>query len=740
MSIQSYLNNPFSRAFFAYFPHYRGVFNEAKQLNALFSQIECIAFASFPSLRKTASNGALHTERVRVISNIQESPYADRPISAWLKSAAEKIDQMKKRFLFAHEKKQLDLLEQQHLALSYRSGALSKGYDISQGEALATQVEPIIRAYISHPKIFPGRHQTAEGKEPAPLTARERERLIHACTRYPELFRKLIERHTQNPKATDEWTANFVKWSLRSGCSIGVFVKMPIERESLSKIHLDKRSGAIDGKKGIAFNDVGVFGCFRRTLCVKMDDKMQPIQGDFKKRVVTLKNLINPLAPGLTLRIKDILDSFGKKTHSYGQVDYLAGGVRNWNSIHLGSYNGRTKKLDTVAVDSVLRELKTKVPLAKLTAVEMQERYSLPTEPGLVNGQWALALRASRLKPNLNILEAHGYSEIVYKENDRYFVFPMGVQPISLPQKDLAKLLYLTSTNKSGLHYPDESFFLKQRQQLGILFPLSREEEVRLHFAISAMHKSAQEGSLLFQFGGTNCSYHIQRLFDQVIAAPFYEKIQEIADKAFSQGNFLSETIDRMHFKKAFEGLNHDLLDKILGKLVDHLWEENNTSDLRELAQLCQQLLSKAYQREIPLDPSKISTDNPDCKQPLKAFVFETIESVRFYRMDLFRIETDQALLSSLNKVIKLVPWRWMKQIFANTVLFLLGSWRWIVVRKPSDTSNRTTARVEISAMAANPLVQEGYLNHPAALWEWMRRKDERLAKLQTILRPLQTT
>jgi|GEM_PF-3197611 len=741
MTIQSYLDNPFSRTFYSYFPHLRSIFNETQQLNSLFTKIESVAFASFPSPRKTTGNEALEAERVRIIKNIQESPYADSPISAWLKSAAEKIQSAKKQFLFSHEKKQLDLLEQQHLALSYRSGAIAKGYDAAKGEELASRVEPIIRAYVSHPKIFPGRREEAgEGTVLVPLTKEEKESLVHACTRYPELFHKLMERHTQNPKPKDEWTASFVKWCLRSGCSIGVFVKAPIEREALSKLHLDKRSGAVDGKKGISFSDVGVFGCFRRTLCLKMDGKMQPIQGDFKNRIVTLRNLINPLAPGLTLRIKEILANFEIKTNAYGLFDYLEGGVRNWNSIHLGSYNEGTKTFDKVSADSVLRELKTKVPLARLSAAEMQQRYSMSQESKMAEGQWALALRADRLNTNLNILQAHAYTEIIYKENGRYYVFPMGVQPVVFPEGAIGKLLFLTGTIKGGLHYPDESYFRKHRQQLGMLFPLSKEEEVRLHYAISSIAKNAQEESLLFQVAGTNCSYHVQRLFDHVIGAPFYEKIQEIADKAFSQGNFLTETIDRINYKKAFEGLNHELLDKILHKLIDHLWETKNTSDLKALAQLCQQLLSRTYQKEIPIDFSKISTDNPECKEPLKALIFQTIESVRFYRLDLFKIESDQALLSNLHKLINLAPWRWMKRVLVNAILFIFGSWRWMAVRKSTPGSTTGAGKLEVSAMAGNPLLQEGYLNHPAALWEWTKHKDSRLAKLETILRPLQTS
>lgn len=742
MTISSsfWLDNPVARTFFSYFPNYRTEYREVVKLNGLFKRMESIAFASFPSLRKTTANAELQAERVKIIGNIQHSQVSEKTIEGWLKTAASTIDAAKRKFLYAHEKKQIDRLEQQHLALQYRSGALTKGYDRASGEALARQVEPLIRTYISHPKIFPGRHRRSPSGELAELTPKERERLVHACTRYPELFRKFLERHEKGKEIFDDWTAGFVKWCIRSGCSVGVFVKLPLEREALSKIHIDKRSGSVDGKKGIRFCDIGVFGCFQRVLCMKMDNEMQPIQGDFKNHSVTLKNLINPTAAGLTLRVRDIFKALGEKTHSYGNIDYLQGGIRNWNSIKLGSYNSRTKQLDTVATDSVLRELKTKAPLVSLSAEDLQERYSLSERPSLAKGQWALTLRASRLKPNRNILEAHGYTEVIFRENDQYYVFPMGVQALDLPSKDLERLSYLTSTNPAGLHYPDESFFLTQRQHLGLFFPLSKEEEVRLHYAISRMYKEGKEGRLLFQFGGTNCSYHIQQLFDTVVAAPLYDKIQDIADKAFSKGNYFTEALDRMNFKRAFEGLNHDLLDQTLDKLMNYLWGEKNTADIQQLAELCKYVLSKTYGRQVNFDSSKLSSTNPEQKKLLKSLVFETIETIRFYRMDLFTVETDQSLLSSLNSAIQMLPWRWTKQVFINIVLFLFGSWRWVAVRKEAQPQEAGSGRLEISAMAANPLIQEGYLNHPAALWEWIKHKEGRFAKLTTLLTSLQTS
>jgi hypothetical protein len=473
---------------------------------------------------------------------------------------------------------------------------------------------------------------------------------------------------------------------------------------------------------------------------MKMDGVLQPIQGEFKKREITLKNLVNPLSSGITLKVEEIFTSFAKKTSSYQQIEYLQGGVRNWNAIHLGSMNGKTKTLDTISSDSILRELRSKAPLISFDEDQIKERYKQSGFIPLKEGQWAIALRASRLKPNLNMLEAHGYIELIYKENDRYFALPMGVQPVHLPEKVLAKLFFLTATNKAGIHYPDESFFLSQRQQMGLFFPLSEQEEVRLQYTIASMQQSSEENHLLFQFAGKNCAFHIQRIFDQVIAAPFYEKIQDIADRAFSEGNFLSEAIDRITFKRAFEGLNHELLNTTLKKITDHLWKNHRQEELRQLCALSASLLSKVHQRTIHIDSQKIHTNNPRCKQAIQTLLKETIETIRFYRMDLFRVETDQGILSSLNKVIKLIPSRLLKRLLTNVFLFLIGSWRWMIVKKDTVIpTKKTDSDLQISSTAGNPLVQEGYLNHPAALWEWLESKDVRISKINKILAVFQT-
>src|SRR3989338_6418030 len=58
-----------------------------------------------------------------------------------------------------------------------------------------------------------------------------------------------------------------------------------------------------------------------------------------------------------------------------------------------------------------------------------------------------------------------------------------------------------------------------------LFLPLTSVEKARLKTVLSETYVQGKDKNLFFQFGGDNCGYHVQRLFDKVIAAPFYETL-----------------------------------------------------------------------------------------------------------------------------------------------------------------------------------------------------------------------
>ncbi len=700
--------------FYSLFPGLRREYTQVHQLNTALAKIEQVAFPSFSSFQEN-----------------QKISLAGKTIEQWLDLTAEKMQQPRSKDLYVHERAEWDRLEQQFLALQYRSGAIAKGTDPDQGRSLFQKIEPIIRKYLASVSLFPGRHNPKVDKALPQLNPREKGRLEQACQSYPALIERFLCRAEAK---NDPWIASFVKWVLRSNCNIGVFVKAPQEREMLASIHLDKRSGAVDGKKGICFQDVEIDGRAHKVVCLNIDDQMVPIQGPFKKKTVTLRNLIHPFASGLTLTIEKIFRMFKEKTTDYGKVEYLKGGVRNWSAIELGSYNQSSQSYDTLEADRFFDELLNKVPLPPLSEERMRERYA--NWQALAPNQWGLSIRSNRSKPDLNVLQSHGYKDLIYRRGDQYYIFPMGIQPKKFPRTPIEKFLSFPATLVAAHHYPDEAYFLSQRDDIGWIFPLSEQETARMQKDLIETYSLSKKGFVNFQFAGDNCAFHIQQLFDKVIAAPFYEKIQSVLNTYLSSQNIVSRQLIKNNSVRAFQGLNHDLLREILSYMVDDLWKKKDIQNLKGLTQSSLDLLAKIYNQPFaPIPMEKVNFSDLNAKEATIELLFQTIEISRFYRMDLFRGKTDQAFLATINKIIHIAPWRWLKRGIINAVLFFMGSWRFVIAHKQDQES--PFPQLSFKSLAANPLLQEGYLHHPAALWEWISLRGKRLSATQKSLNQL---
>lgn len=698
---------------------------EIQFLNGIFSQIENKPFTYFSSPKQGDSAEEVQ-KREEIIRNIQATVYQGKSLSAWME-LAEKTIQVAKPLLSPREQRDLCLLQEQLLALQYRSGSVLKGTDPRKGQELYQKIYPILCSYVIKPSMNPGRAGLSD-----PLSTQEKTQLLLACIRYPLLIQEFLKKHSENPQAPDKWISDFIKWSLRSECNVGVFVKMPMERRLLSQAHLDKRSGAVHGKKGIHFHKIPLYGSLAKVLSLHIDGAMRPIQGDYKKEMIPLRNLVNPTHPGFTLSPEQMIDLFRKKTTGYGSVEYLQRGVANWNAIKLSSYNEKTGKDEQLSSENLLEKLHYVAPLLSLSNQAVKERYELSSEEPLQDGQWALVLRASRQKANLNVLEAHSYLEAVHRNGDRYLVFPIGVQPHSLPSNSLQKLFYLTATKKAGLHYPDESCYLSQRQHTAMWLTLTTEEQKRLQTALADRYQAGKEKNLLFQFGGMNCGYHVQSIFDQVVAEPFYEGIRSAI--ANMSKNPVTHAWTGIQMKRALEGLNHGILHCLIQDLVQHLLQNNDPEgELQRLSDLAVSLMSRIFGKELPqINVRNIRNKGPQAIKHLQEFLFETVETIRFYRLDLFESESDQPILSSVQKVLNKLPWRWAKRLVINLFMLLLGSWRWEVIQKENAILKKNAKNV-----LTNPLLLEGYLHHPAALWLWKEKTSKSAEKLESHLKEL---
>jgi hypothetical protein len=79
-----------------------------------------------------------------------------------------------------------------------------------------------------------------------------------------------------------------------------------------------------------------------------------------------------------------------------------------------------------------------------------------------------------------------------------------------------------------------------------------------------------------------------------------------------------------------------------------------------------------------------------------------------------------------------------IKKEYSSILFFYLWIMEWAISRK--EAPNRSMIPFGAFTVAGNQLVQEGYLNHPTALWEWIKNIESRIVRISEVLRPLQKT
>lgn len=640
-----------------------------------------------------------------------------RTIGNWIAIAERVSEAAKKIKLSGPEKAEHALLEQQLVALKTRAGL--KVPPVAQ--EVAERFRSIILKYCHQPKIHP--HAKAD-KLSELSEARWKGKIDHTLATQPLFVQAIVERHGTNGaiECRDDWTANYVKWTLRSGASDAVCIEAPNEAALIRSAHLDKRSGAVSKDKGFIFDTVDG----KRTLCMRIDGAYVPIQGKaYKERKISLsywnpttrtwqKQAQNPY----TLKIRDIFSQFKKKTFGYEEVEWIEGrGVVLWNTIHLGSFDTATKKhLSITTIDDL--------PLFKTTtAAELSERYG--REITLTEGQWAVGFCVTRLTPDDNISDCHAYLEVVRPKRDsptEFEIIPIGHQPYHFPQGPLEKLFSLGATLRSGMHIFDESYYFSHRQRTGEWFVFDKGAE-KIDWLKTELTQSIMQGkgrAMVFQPTGKNCAFWVQNIYRRVILRPFSEELKQLAQRLLP--NRRSEEIERVFF---------DLSDDTLNAFVNDLIEAADQEAIQHLYKLLREyvaLLDPGAPTNVPLN----FTENY-AQKTLKDYLSQALK-IALRTQKLFKQDPSDADYSNfLRCYARFLQWfssTYIRNKLMSLLLFLcLGSWRWVSVRNV-DANGNVLSSSHCESRCSKP---DHYLYLPAALFKWQKRKDKQILAMRKL-------
>lgn len=614
------------------------------------------------------------------------------------------------------EKFELELLQQQVLALKYRTGLGLKKETGFTTEQLIKAFEHLVTQMKADKELYPS-------ESPIPLTPYDKEQIAKACSHYPEFAIALLKRNgwvpaienkTENdtlPIYRDKgWTTDFLKWSLRAGLgrgaagkgnSVGVFVKMVNHVKLLTANHIDKRTGISHQTKGIKFVTREVDGKIVKLLALKMRatnaDKNGYVTIQDKESFAKKISFINPVnsnAPPYVLTIKEFYKEIRETFNLYSDIEYSADGFVNYHTLKQGSYNPQTKsyeKIDCNEADYI-----KKLPVfARISRERLQEFYPGQKVPKI--GENAFALSASRLYADTTIFSTHSFLTLITATEDGQFELrSFGKQQVRQPQTSTEKIFQLARAVEAGIHTTDASSYLPTREGLGKILILTDKEYNRVLFKLGKQIEKAFKGGIYFEWMGDSCASLPMKIYNEIFGMRIAKKLEmlstELLKKDISGANVkkLLKRAQKYHDDAALEQLLKRLLPKLLvakndEKVVDlmqtivdllktTLFKDDETK-CNKLDTLITALHSPSTEENTGLkENEKIAAAN--LKTALDNLVKEGVHSQQYFKIELL----DGKFTGVLGKIvacIRKLPFKWLRNLVITLVLLLLGSFCW---------------------------------------------------------------
>jgi len=575
------------------------------------------------------------------------------------------------------------LTERQTIALSYLAKTVNPRRENRQIE------EKLIQLRVQYGKLFPN--------QPEPIEF-EVNQLRYLASHYPDFAQRLIERN-QGKGAEDAWTAQFFKFCLRSPQLslvrdvsvthwIDIFILYPNEVDQLMASHMDKRLGQYPDKIKILPG---------QGLCLEFDVKEGPrwisLNDPLKKTTVLLRNRVVQQANPYPITLDEIFSEFKSKTHRYGQVEICEDGVVLWDAIHLGSKN---PDRDIDLIDP--KTWHHSVPVLTLTYDQLLRRH-----PGQFKGEphFGIVLRANRVTLGLSPANTEAFIDFVYRLSDhRYRVVPISLQSTDLPKTWWDRLTLLTKTQKAGIHLTDKGHFLSQREQTMKFFALSHQEGQELVQLVSKEIEKSRTGELYFQNNGKNCAYLVQKIVDRIMGRNFYEMIEELGTKHLGPSRKTQRAKQLKEIVKSLDpaSFNH-FMEPIINKIVDlhdiaaiHKLIESSIKTLHRL-------LQKSGEVEIPSIDQLRSAFLRETPEAMKTSLLQLsavcLDALHPYRIHTIESVVTAPIVGHIFRLIRKIPWSWLRNFLIDVSLFILGSWRWHTYTKLNrQTGQRVTKRV----------------------------------------------
>lgn len=615
------------------------------------------------------------------------------------------------------------------------------------------------------------------------LSPEDEQQLMRACMEFPLFVDLLLSRNTRAGVAKDSLVKEFMKWSLLSGCSVGVFVQALNERIELTRLFMDRRVGAVERENGFRFEKLeATREDSPRVVTLRIDGKRESIHGEAgKNRTITLTNTADSSRPPLELTVRQAFKAIIDKRFDYGDVEYFHGNVQvgeegdvrdvpvglgNMNVIHSGSVDGKTgeivpfdfTQIEGSPTDQAINFLNKLPAFSVKTKSEMQNLFPGQKLPER-DGEHGFAVCSTRSQATLNISGTHGFMMLIMRQADgRYRLYPMGLQPDELPNGTLSILWSLYDTRKASIHYIDDSVYT-HREFAGEMHVLPEEDFNKLVMDVRQLFIEGRQGNLIFQPLGENCASLPARLLRKRITNkledPLFEVISKLSkDKRTSlDPNEITRLCNRTfgYFDdEALSKLLDTMMNVLLNPALDVPRAEGDIEELKKVIHGAIDLIKATMMKDhdSSWDPAALkvrlgqilntyaratveerSRMCEELKTQLKELVRLAVRGQHYYRKYVLDADFD-APLGGLVSVLNWIPWAWLRNALYTFITFVfLWSFRWHTITEKKVDGDKTVEVTTRQSVLTSEYWDSKEIHFPAQLFDHQENVAPQLRK-----------
>lgn len=276
----------------------------------------------------------------------------------------------------------------------------------------------------------------------------------------------------------------FLNWVLCDGNDVVPFIEFPSTIDKLIECRLSGRIGRYPHASLRIEN---------KHLCLPFEGQYQNIMDPEAK--ITFRG-------GYTLKIEEIFQIFANKEIEVGNLEYLKGGICNWNIHHLAYWDAHLHQY--VPIDLNQKKWWEQMPLFEvLTRRQMMKRYGISLKPH----EWIVAAVATRGRLSLDYEETHAFLEVVIPQEDGHFaVYDFGKLATEYPSDRFEQIAMMTKTVHATVAYPDDNVFYTHRQRGFHPFALKNSKGMALMQLLKEDILVSRSKNMVYQIQSENCA------------------------------------------------------------------------------------------------------------------------------------------------------------------------------------------------------------------------------------------